>query len=482
MEDRIREIFSEPQHRTNRPILATFGMVSNTMGYFVVNMEHPIAQFKGTTITRSHIPKTIRYEVWPKTMKNFKNSLAGTSSLQDPRNGLCYPLYSVNYSNPHAMLPRGYEPTEQHALLGMAFLQASGKESAEILESALGILSHYTETNLRSFQNGGLQKALVSHAQTPGDIEAHIRDQSVALTLTTGLALHTLIEKAGLNQTPRCVSPRRQGTPLDRAWSSSVDYSEEITGLDLRGMAQSGGEAALAAWEFVEDVVPETAKLLQVTFESTRVVLDVTKSLLRKSLRSVGFSADTAQDIADVAVLGAGTFGVGKTILKSTAKKARKMEAPLFENQTPYNPRAMKEILEKQFGTPSYSSVPDLSKPNVKLAGQRHSTTGIVFDQRGYPIYDHVTIHDTRLPRSVWSIENPGFHMSEATKDLKAQIQSGNVNRNKFTEKQLKDIFAGKIKIDGYTWHHHQDLGRMQLIEEKIHQKTAHVGGMDAWF
>lgn len=29
----------------------------------------------------------------------------------------------------------------------------------------------------------------------------------------------------------------------------------------------------------------------------------------------------------------------------------------------------------------------------------------------------------------------------------------------------------------GYTWHHHQDKGRMQLVETEIHAKTGHTGG-----
>ena len=35
----------------------------------------------------------------------------------------------------------------------------------------------------------------------------------------------------------------------------------------------------------------------------------------------------------------------------------------------------------------------------------------------------------------------------------------------------------GKSKIPNYTWHHHQDTGRMQLIREDIHRRTGHIGG-----
>jgi hypothetical protein len=29
----------------------------------------------------------------------------------------------------------------------------------------------------------------------------------------------------------------------------------------------------------------------------------------------------------------------------------------------------------------------------------------------------------------------------------------------------------------GYTWHHHQELGRMQLVPEELHIAVGHTGG-----
>lgn len=33
----------------------------------------------------------------------------------------------------------------------------------------------------------------------------------------------------------------------------------------------------------------------------------------------------------------------------------------------------------------------------------------------------------------------------------------------------------------GYTWHHHQTTGRMQLVETKVHSQTGHTGGFSLW-
>ena len=39
----------------------------------------------------------------------------------------------------------------------------------------------------------------------------------------------------------------------------------------------------------------------------------------------------------------------------------------------------------------------------------------------------------------------------------------------------------GSKKIGEYTWHHYQDLGKMQLVPTKIHQQTGHIGGDSLW-
>jgi hypothetical protein len=126
--------------------------------------------------------------------------------------------------------------------------------------------------------------------------------------------------------------------------------------------------------------------------------------------------------------------------------------------------------------------LPKINQKNVKLAGKTHAVNDIPFDTRGFPIFDKHVIYDTRIPSEVYSIKNSELHMRAATRDLRDKIQMGKINKNIFTEEQLRDIFAGDKKIYGYTWHHHQDTGRMQLITEEAHNTTGHVGGMDLWF
>lgn len=62
---------------------------------------------------------------------------------------------------------------------------------------------------------------------------------------------------------------------------------------------------------------------------------------------------------------------------------------------------------------------------------------------------------------------------------------------------QLMDnpLLAGQIGLDpgqvaaleypvapeGYTWHHHEDPGRLQLVDQELHAQSAHIGGRVIW-
>lgn len=54
----------------------------------------------------------------------------------------------------------------------------------------------------------------------------------------------------------------------------------------------------------------------------------------------------------------------------------------------------------------------------------------------------------------------------------------------KLTHEQLDFFTKGNVKSktpDGLTWHHHQDVGKMQLVDEDVHRSFKHTGGMSIW-
>ncbi len=52
--------------------------------------------------------------------------------------------------------------------------------------------------------------------------------------------------------------------------------------------------------------------------------------------------------------------------------------------------------------------------------------------------------------------------------------------RKLFTKADLERMRQG-LTPENYTWHHHQDDGKMQLVSHKIHEKVTHIGGYSLW-
>jgi YD repeat-containing protein len=90
---------------------------------------------------------------------------------------------------------------------------------------------------------------------------------------------------------------------------------------------------------------------------------------------------------------------------------------------------------------------------NKHLAGRAHPKTGVPFDKQGYPNFSawrHPDVPDVRIALS-------GTRATDFARANKA---------------------AGLPETpSGFTWHHHQDAGLMQLVETRVHRATGHTGG-----
>jgi len=198
-------------------------------------------------------------------------------------------------------------------------------------------------------------------------------------------------------------------------------------------------------------------------------------------------------------------------------------------NKAPYNPRSWEQHLQSQYGREMIEThtLPRFSEPNVKLAGQQHPVSGVVFDQRGYPYFDSISVFELKLTKPLSMDFVSGKEMADLTSKTHRQMATqmmrdawneGKFNRNDLMRMEVKRIealekYAGtpaakKIKdferiIDRslmtsnvdrmistlkstskssalsslWTWHHHADFGRMQLMSRHIHALTGHVGG-----
>ena len=143
-----------------------------------------------------------------------------------------------------------------------------------------------------------------------------------------------------------------------------------------------------------------------------------------------------------------------------------------------YDAKEFRKGFENTYGKNNVVSttIPPNNAKNVKLAGKEHPKTGVPFDDKGYAIFDNFSVYDTRLNISDFREASYIEQMRMATRDLANAIDKGYVNKNKFTPSQLSAIYKGESKIPNFTWHHHQDTGRMQLVDYDLHKETGHIG------
>lgn len=120
--------------------------------------------------------------------------------------------------------------------------------------------------------------------------------------------------------------------------------------------------------------------------------------------------------------------------------------------------------------------------PRLKLgipskAGKVQSKTRVRFDAKGFPKFK--SYYTVILSRKDYH-KTREQHFYIANKMLYKEILSNSRLRSKFSKREIK-MFSNGETPGKYTWHHHQDAGKLQLVEYNVHSKTSHVGGYSIW-
>lgn len=129
-----------------------------------------------------------------------------------------------------------------------------------------------------------------------------------------------------------------------------------------------------------------------------------------------------------------------------------------------------------------------LGSRNQALDGKRHPETGIPFERKTleidgvkiegvFPVFESVVQY--QFPEIMRKADEHDQFMY-LDDELRRGIQSDPALRAKFTPEEIKMIERGK-RPDGYTWHHSEECGRMELVLTEIHAKTGHTGGDSIW-
>ena len=162
-------------------------------------------------------------------------------------------------------------------------------------------------------------------------------------------------------------------------------------------------------------------------------------------------------------------------------ENVKDIEEPNIEKNA--EKKEMTEISEKKRETNN-----EIVTRNSGLEGERHPETGVKFTRKEveteigikegvFPEFPEITHID--LPEDLYK-ESDRKQFDYCSSELKEQIKSNPELKSKFTPEQLEQIEEGETP-DGYTWHHSEEKGRMELVDTEIHSKTGHTGGRNIW-
>ncbi len=128
---------------------------------------------------------------------------------------------------------------------------------------------------------------------------------------------------------------------------------------------------------------------------------------------------------------------------------------------------------------------------NNSLEGKEHPATGVPFVLKEVetdtgkfievvvPDFSEHTAFETNLPESMYT-GSDYTQFSYCNTELKNAFDEGKLDESKFSERQLEQIRNGD-QPQGFTWHHNEEKGCMQLVDSAIHDQTAHTGGKSIW-
>ena len=122
-----------------------------------------------------------------------------------------------------------------------------------------------------------------------------------------------------------------------------------------------------------------------------------------------------------------------------------------------------------------------LVHPNTRVQYVKKEIINPVTGQKeiySFPEFD--SVFEAQLSEDLYTSSDLE-QFNECNKQLKDWCENNTEEaNNKFSQSQLEQINANEAP-KGYTWHHNEDVGKMQLVDSEIHQQTGHTGGRAIW-
>lgn len=191
-----------------------------------------------------------------------------------------------------------------------------------------------------------------------------------------------------------------------------------------------------------------------------------------------------------------GAKGIGKTVAVATLAVGvlDMLDIVDLDGGETHVDAATSEHVDTSFENGTDTSIDDgnvhhIETRNEDLAGQHHPETGVEFESKVvtlpsgevvegvFPVFD--SEYTATIPESMY-LESDDIQFNEANEQLANAIKQNPELRAEFSDEQIAQIDAGETP-EGYTWHHSEEPGKLELVDEEIHANTGHTGGRELW-
>lgn len=153
------------------------------------------------------------------------------------------------------------------------------------------------------------------------------------------------------------------------------------------------------------------------------------------------------------------------------------------------------ELVDVTVDTPSAEAAEDEVAPtdvktiNEGLDHTVHPETGVPYESKVVQLSeseivqgvfpDFAEAYAGDLPEHMY-LASDAAQFDYMNERLAERLEHDGALASIFNDSQLEQIYAGETP-DGYVWHHAEEPGRMELVDEQTHASSAHTGGRSLW-
>lgn len=278
------------------------------------------------------------------------------------------------------------------------------------------------------------------------------------------------LTEATINATTEAVSNTAQKV----GFAQAADFVRE-TGKVTNSVTQAGlyvtSQLTDGAVKTVQGSMSQDTQIRQQGFDELK---DTTKSIATSVTSMVQHSASHTYEAV------AGMVAQDQQRVKAAAKSL--LQTPLVGTQA-FN---ISDIVRKE----DFAHVDSIQSVNELYEGKLHPVTGVAFERTElligeqtisdvFPVFD--AAFTARLKPEEYLLTDTEHDAIANEQLLQAIEQDAAVGQFiNLTDEDIAGLQEGQTPA-GYTWHHHEQPGVLQLVNAQIHAQTEHVGGRVLW-